>query len=889
MLRPTRVLALLSVFVLLAASSAIAGRLADLPWDDKIPQEVRSGVRQALQKESTELTKETNAAGKKFVRVYTNAGVELAGDKASTTLTIQRCLDDKMVTELWKYTLEKKGKDYEITGRDKLHEVADAYHIDVQKVDQARPVKPFTFEHDLLKLSIESGWAGATTWNGKPSAFAIAGKGHLTIRPLNEQEALYFERRLKTKLVDTDIERIEVSFHPDNRTFTDLLGWDEAPASRPTDAKAADALRDMYDEVMKDRADKEYTPYVYGFPSAPEYIENFGLRIKTAKHGWLSYAFSPTSPLQVAISVEKGTLSFRASDTNERLVSVYPAPALRAASPLERGRFRGYRDITPLKFEGQFDIDTDKFTALVDTELVLLRESTDLYFFLTGNPTVRYVRIAGKDVPFVPVPNFGSLLFGFEETNNVFRVMLPEKKPAGTILRAQVSFESPKVVRMISDGFWYIDRQGFLPFMGGLDEPSAIRFVMRTRAPYTHIAIGSKLGEEVTDGYRYTEWGSDRMINFPTMIIGKYFEPVVQESEGLTVTGYMTQNMMGPRRMDAQRESLEIPNPGPKAMKPQVDQALQSTKLFTALYQLPYPFKDLKLVGTPAQGLSAQSPTSIIYVGEMIFWPETFMMSYGTEIFGPTFDPMWTRAVTAHENAHQWWGGRVSSINFQSYWLVESLAEVSSFLYVEAIKDKVGAEHTLNYWRTAGMGGDHECPVDQPWMALTGRGGLLRYTKGPFVVNMLRHYYGIEKLYTFLRTAMQTYDGDLICTEDLKRIADRVFGEDMGWFFDQYVSGMGIPEIAYKFDSPAPAEDGKGWIITGKLQQTVLHNDKPLAGKVFKRVLVPIVVETESGPVVLKEFLEDSSKDLRLRVEAKPKQAPKVDPDHTVWITTRAL
>jgi hypothetical protein len=99
---------------------------------------------------------------------------------------------------------------------------------------------------------------------------------------------------------------------------------------------------------------------------------------------------------------------------------------------------------------------------------------------------------------------------------------------------------------------------------------------------------------------------------------------------------------------------------------------------------------------------------------------------------------------------------------------------------------------------------------------------------------------------------------------------------------------MGIPEVAYKFNDATPAEDGKGWIITGRLEQVVKWDGKTLDGKYFTKLLIPIAIDTANGPVQIKEYLDAASKDLRIRVEGKPKGAPKIQ-DELVWMTTRAL
>jgi hypothetical protein len=320
-----------------------------------------------------------------------------------------------------------------------------------------------------------------------------------------------------------------------------------------------------------------------------------------------------------------------------------------------------------------------------------------------------------------------------------------------------------------------------------------------------------------------------------------------------------------------------------KEMEPQVIQAAESVRLYTKLFGLPYPYNDLKLVGTPAELFSAQSPTSIVYVGLGVMMKPAELQTWGRDFFGPRLDPNWVKAVTAHEVAHQWWGGRVSSINYGSYWFVETFSEISARFYQQAIKDDTGIRSMDNYWRSSGMSGDRLGPVSQIW-----RAGALYYTKGPFVVNMLRHYYSSDKLLSFLRATMQTYDGDLIAGADVRLVANKVFGENMDWFFDQYIDGMGIPEVAYKFNDATPAEDGKGWIITGRLEQVVKWDGKTLDGKYFTKLLIPIAIDTANGPVQIKEYLDAASKDLRIRVEGKPKGAPKIQ-DELVWMTTRAL
>ena len=630
--------ALLLVSLLALAFPALAAdspSLSLLPWDDTISRDVRGGVRSALEKEKTELEKQKNDKGKTFVRVFTSEGIEFVDGKPASHVTVQRCLDDRMVTEKWLYTFSKQGAEYVVADKKKVAEVDDSYPVKIETAEAARPAPAFSFDHDLLKLTGDAGGSYTIVRIGdKPTSILWAGKGRMALAPLNDLETLFFDRTLGEKTIDTEIEAVQFDFQPDDAKFLGLVAFkpEDLKGGKGAEGEQRAALQEMIGK-LKATEQEEYSPYSYSSLPRPEYAGTFSLRVKTRKHGWLNYAYTsqPQVPqFQVYVVKEGGSLSL-SRDTrggSEKLVTAYPGPELRAMPPVQMEHVRGLREAAPLRYDAMFDLAPDKFSAQVEVDLQLLMKTKDLYFFLVGNPSVRSVRLEGEgELMFVPSLSWASKRFGFEETANTYRVVLPEEMPAGAILRLNVAFDSPKLVRMISDGFWYVERGAFLPFMGTLDDAAAVRFVVRTKDPYTHISIGSKQSEEVVGGYRYTEWGADRMMNFPTVIVGKYYKPVVQEMDGVRITGYQTSTGMG----DGSAR--------PVGMQPQVIQAADSMRLYTKLYGLPYPFKDLKLVGTPAQFMSAQSPTSIIYVGAGVMMKEAELMTWGREMFGPNFDP----------------------------------------------------------------------------------------------------------------------------------------------------------------------------------------------------------------------------------------------------------
>lgn len=897
----THFVRLASALLVLCALPALAGRLSDLPWHDKIPARTLSAAKRALEREAADENKKVNENGKKYVRALPGQLFEpLADGRLRGYMTVLSCLPDKMVTDQWRYTLVMKELECEIEKKEKVSSDDSFLLSRLEKVGQARPLKPFKFQHDLLTLSMDSG-AYVIGYRGDHiDTIVIGGAGHLNVKPLDDYEKMFFKRRLDRDDIDTEVTEVRINFHETDDTFVKLLAADpKAPGGGAGGAESS--LKDAIDEEYRLAENRDFTPYVYQPTPRPEEKGQFRLSMKTRSHGWLVYNFDPLSPTEIDLSMLVAQLGGNALNRwDERGITRYHAPASRALSAVERERRREFRQTDSYHFDAMLDIDPDTFTAQASIDLNLMIDTDHLQFFLGGNPVVQYVRLDGQDLLFVPIPNIQSVVYGNMETYNRYWVRLPKVYAKGSKLRLDFAFQSQngrgnqfqRMVNMITDDYWEVSRFGFLPFLTTISDPSFMHFVIRTGARYEHVGIGSKLADEKDGEFHYTEWGADRGFNFATIAIGRYLEPVQVSQGGLTVTGYMNRGFFGLKKRLEGRPGAEdflktIGEPGRSDMEPQVSQAFQSAKTYERWFKKPYPFKDLKLVSSPMMGMSAQSPSSMVFIGEYVFWPDQQIAS----LMG--MDPTWAHAVTAHETAHQWFGGMVSNVSGDHYWFVESLAELASTYYRESKKDTVGLKGSIAYWRNNAMGFDwHKSIVDDTSRGEPSRGDvLLRYTKGPYVFWMLREYYTPEKVLEFLQYLLAKHGGDLISTADIQVAAEEFFKEKMDWFFDQYIRGVGVPQVSYKFEAPRPAEDGKGWIVTGKLRQDIMLKGDPMPGKVFKHLLVPITVDTDKGVQKPSEpvYLDAQEQDVRIRFEGKPKGSLKINDNDYCYLTTKEL
>jgi len=101
------------------------------------------------------------------------------------------------------------------------------------------------------------------------------------------------------------------------------------------------------------------------------------------------------------------------------------------------------------------------------------------------------------------------------------------------------------------------------------------------------------------------------------------------------------------------------------------------------------------------------------------------------------------------------------------------------------------------------------------------------YAKGPYAFHMLRETFGDEKFFGFLRQLAAALSGREAVTRDIQQVAERAFGGvgqdgqsynvDLEWFFDQWIRGIGIPELRMTVEN-RQTEDG-AYLVDGKIRQ----------------------------------------------------------------------
>ncbi len=253
-----------------------------------------------------------------------------------------------------------------------------------------------------------------------------------------------------------------------------------------------------------------------------------------------------------------------------------------------------------------------------------------------------------------------------------------------------------------------------------------------------------------------------------------------------------------------------------------------------------------------------------------------------TEIFFADFE-FGRNAVmdlVSHELAHTWFGNMVTCKNWAELWLNEGFATFMEAAYREKafgrddykrkirtdaaqflVNDTVNKRRHGLYNRRAG---DVTSLFDNPSTT---------YNKGGVVVHMLREQVGDKEFWKAVNTYLTRHRFGNVETADLKRAMEEVSGQDLGWFFDQWVYGTGSPKLDVR---KVYSASGK----TLRLTVTQVQNPVDLVPAAFQ---IPLDVEITTASGTRKERVDITRRvqTFTLPVDGRP-TAMKFDPDEKI-------
>jgi len=154
------------------------------------------------------------------------------------------------------------------------------------------------------------------------------------------------------------------------------------------------------------------------------------------------------------------------------------------------------------------------------------------------------------------------------------------------------------------------------------------------------------------------------------------------------------------------------------------------------------------------------------------------------------------------EIAYQWWGQTVGLKSFDDAWLSQGLAEWSAFAYRETTLSAGGLDSAQREQQERALTFEQTASIARAPSALDDQSAAYQsivFYKGSMVFRMLRETMGKDKFDQLLATYVQNFKGKNASIDDFEQLATKIAGENMRYFFAQWVEGTGVPEFTVDY------------------------------------------------------------------------------------------
>lgn len=282
---------------------------------------------------------------------------------------------------------------------------------------------------------------------------------------------------------------------------------------------------------------------------------------------------------------------------------------------------------------------------------------------------------------------------------------------------------------------------------------------------------------------------------------------------------------------------------------------IDKTKGYLDLYQDtigPYPFKKFAVVesflptgyGMPSFTLLGSS------VIKLPFIPDTSL---------------------GHEIAHNWWGNSVFMDNSLGNWSEAITTYTADYKYVKIKDGKEAADFRLSKLRGyKSFAGPDAIALKDFTDSTSPSTRAVGYNKGLMVFNMLNRHLGDGIFNKAIKEFYSSFALKRASWADIQDVFEKVSGEDLNWFFKQWVIKAGAPSLS--IEDASVKESGKGYAASFKLRQ----KNQPYI------LDLPVLFTTEKGDV-WKEFrVAGEVEELSFELDSKP-ISMEIDPGYEVF------
>jgi aminopeptidase N len=321
---------------------------------------------------------------------------------------------------------------------------------------------------------------------------------------------------------------------------------------------------------------------------------------------------------------------------------------------------------------------------------------------------------------------------------------------------------------------WFHNARQWLPTIDHIADKATAEFIVTTKAEYQVISNGLLIDQfDLPGGLRRTHWSQDVPVSPWLYSIGISHFVVHYDAP---VNGTQLSFWAFPQDTEKGLRALE--------------RDAQGAFEFFSENIGPYAYAKLAHVEAAGMGGGTEHATNIFY-GEK-------SVTAGS-------------APVVHETAHQWFGDAVTESDWNDVWLSEGFATYFTLLYTEHAVGRDAFVDGLRRSRDRVLQLEKTLPntpvvhVDFDESTQAGPNNQLVYQKGGWTLHMLRDQIGTDAFWRGIRLYYRGHENGLASTADLRSAMEQAAGQDLSWFFRQWLTRSGVPAIegSWRYDAAA--------------------------------------------------------------------------------------
>ncbi len=236
---------------------------------------------------------------------------------------------------------------------------------------------------------------------------------------------------------------------------------------------------------------------------------------------------------------------------------------------------------------------------------------------------------------------------------------------------------------------------------------------------------------------------------------------------------------------------------------------------------------------------------------------------------GRYFTPKGNYRLLANSIAHQWFGTMVSPATKNDWWITDGASRYSEALYVQHVAGDAGFQEVTKDMSVGALAYVSVPLADVSTLdTFSPEFQSLVTDKGGMIIAMLHWVIGEQAFDKTMRAFTSQYAGKSATVNDFRQVAEQASGQQLTWFFTQWLNSTGAPKFKNKWTVYRTA---KGFRVVGEISQDM---------DLF-RMPIELQIETDGKTVTQRIEVEGTDSAYSVNTFGRPRRIT-IDPSNQV-------